>query len=78
MGAGRQAFSGYRDRQKAIDEIPLPPSGQKKKGKKIQAVQSGPGGGSSAQPPVKEQCAPPESVEEDRPDIGPRYIDEEV
>ncbi|KAL2642777.1 hypothetical protein R1flu_010364 [Riccia fluitans] len=49
MGTGRQAFSGYRERQKAIEEIPLPPSDQKKKGKKILAVQSG--GNPSAQPP---------------------------
>ncbi|KAL2612923.1 hypothetical protein R1flu_024615 [Riccia fluitans] len=77
-GVGCQAFSGYKERQKAIEEIPLPPSGQKKKGKKTPAAQSGPGGGSSAQPPAEEQRAVPESVEEDRPDIGLRYTDEEV
>ncbi|KAL2654124.1 hypothetical protein R1flu_022252 [Riccia fluitans] len=75
-GAGRQAFNSYR--QKAIEQIPLLPSGHKKKGKKIPVVQSGPGENPSAQPPAGEQSAAPATVEEERPDIGPRYIDEEV
>ncbi|KAL2636170.1 hypothetical protein R1flu_007649 [Riccia fluitans] len=78
MGAGRQAFSGSKERQKAIEEIPLPPSGQKKKGKKTPVIQSGPGGNPSAQPPAREQHAASATVEEERPDIGSRYTDEEV
>ncbi|KAL2621027.1 hypothetical protein R1flu_001232 [Riccia fluitans] len=35
-------------------------------------------GNSSAQPPAKEPRAAPVTVEEERPDIGPRYTDEEV
>ncbi|KAL2620323.1 hypothetical protein R1flu_000528 [Riccia fluitans] len=77
-GVCRQAFNGCKERQKAIEEIPLPPSGQKKKGKKTPVVQSGPGGNPSAQPPVGEQRAAPATVEEECPDIGPRYTDEEV
>ncbi|KAL2651979.1 hypothetical protein R1flu_020107 [Riccia fluitans] len=38
-GVGRQAFNGSR--QRAIEQIPLPPSGQKKKKNKTPAVQSG-------------------------------------
>ncbi|KAL2610724.1 hypothetical protein R1flu_029297 [Riccia fluitans] len=38
MGAGRQAFNSFR--QRAIEQIPLPPSGQKKKKNKTPTVQS--------------------------------------
>ncbi|KAL2642877.1 hypothetical protein R1flu_010464 [Riccia fluitans] len=41
-------------------------------------VQSGPGGNPSAQPSAGEQRGAPATVEEERPDIGPRYTDEEV
>ncbi|KAL2645516.1 hypothetical protein R1flu_013103 [Riccia fluitans] len=75
-GAGRQAFNGFR--QRAIEQIPLPPSGQKKKKNKTPAVQSGPGGNLSAQPPAREQCAAPVTIEEERSDIRPRYTDKEV
>ncbi|KAL2623017.1 hypothetical protein R1flu_003222 [Riccia fluitans] len=61
-----------------MEQITLPPSGQKKKKNKTPAAQSGPGGNPSAQPPAGEQRAAPATVEEERPDIGPRYTDEEV
>ncbi|KAL2628583.1 hypothetical protein R1flu_013269 [Riccia fluitans] len=51
---------------------------EKKKKNQTPAVQSGPGGNSSAQPPAREQRAAPVTVEEERPDIGPRYTNEEV
>ncbi|KAL2653068.1 hypothetical protein R1flu_021196 [Riccia fluitans] len=39
----------------------------------------GPGGGSSAQQPAERQRnRRQETIEEDRPDIGPRYTDEEI
>ncbi|KAL2613986.1 hypothetical protein R1flu_025678 [Riccia fluitans] len=72
----REALNGSR--QRAIEQIPLPPPGQKKKKNKTPAVQSGPERNSSAQPPAREQRAAPATVEEERPDIGPRYTDEEV
>ncbi|KAL2607676.1 hypothetical protein R1flu_026249 [Riccia fluitans] len=75
-GAGRQALNGSR--QRAIEQIPLPPPGQKKKKNKTPAIQSGPEGNSSAQPPAREQRAALATVEEERPDIGPRYTNEEV
>ncbi|KAL2612840.1 hypothetical protein R1flu_024532 [Riccia fluitans] len=73
---GRQALNGSR--QKAIEQIPLPPPGQKKKKNKTPAVQPGPERNSSAQPPAREQRVASATVEEERPDIGPRYTDEEV
>ncbi|KAL2652804.1 hypothetical protein R1flu_020932 [Riccia fluitans] len=73
---GRQALNGSR--QKAIEQIPLPPPGQKKKKNKTPAVQPGLERNSSAQPPAREQRAALATVEEERPDIGPRYNDEEV
>ncbi|KAL2633371.1 hypothetical protein R1flu_004850 [Riccia fluitans] len=45
---GRQALNGSR--QKAIEQIPLPPPGQKKKKNKTPAVQPGPERNSSAKP----------------------------
>ncbi|KAL2652202.1 hypothetical protein R1flu_020330 [Riccia fluitans] len=75
--AGRQG-SQHTGGQRAIEHIPLPPPGQKKKKNKTPANQSGPEGNSSAQPPAREQHAASAIIEEERPDIGPRYTDKEV